>query len=371
MFATAEATIDHALERRRAARLHEWRALCESEARIAQRKTQLVREFDRERDWEAAGCTSNAAWVAQISSSDYRTAARITKTSEALRDLPALDHALETGALSLDQVAAAAEFATPETDREIARAAVGRAPREVGRVSRTLAPPKVADDAELYRRRELRMAWTRGHRELAISGRLPLEHGVDLRADHPRHGEAAAGRRQARRRTSRSGSRPAPTRSSRSPRPAAAPTAARATLIVHVAEGEPPFIEGAGPISPETAERLTCDARRLTIKRHGRDLVHSRVGRCASYAQLRALHLRDRHCRYPGCTVARELRAHHLRAWAREGETVLDNLILLCSRHHTRVHDHHIRTSGSVAAPVFTDASGRVITVARPHAPPG
>ena len=64
------------------------------------------------------------------------------------------------------------------------------------------------------------------------------------------------------------------------------------TLIVHLSEDAPPMLEGAGPLSVETAERLGCDARRLTIKPSGRDLVHSRVGRCASYAQQRALHKR-------------------------------------------------------------------------------
>jgi hypothetical protein len=54
------------------------------------------------------------------------------------------------------------------------------------------------------------------------------------------------------------------------------------TLIVHVSDEGPALLEGAGPISPETAERLACDARRLAIKQSGRDLVHSRVGRCAS-----------------------------------------------------------------------------------------
>jgi hypothetical protein len=83
-------------------------------------------------------------------------------------------------------------------------------------------------------------------------------------------------------------------------------------LIVHVSDDAPAFLEGGGPISPETAERLGCDARRLTIARRGRDLVHSRLGRCASYAQLRALHKRSDHCQYPGCTAARELPAHHL-----------------------------------------------------------
>ena len=128
MFATLEGTVDQARERRREARRSELRALCEQEARIKQRITQIVREADDDADWHAAGCSSSAQWLAQVCSSDHRSAARITTTSAALRSLPALDHALSSGTLTLDQVAAAAEFATPETDAELARIAVGKAP---------------------------------------------------------------------------------------------------------------------------------------------------------------------------------------------------------------------------------------------------
>ncbi len=124
------------------------------------------------------------------------------------------------------------------------------------------------------------------------------------------------------------------------------------------------MLEGAGPISPETAERLTCDARRLTIKPAGRDLVHSRVGRCASYAQQRALHARSSRCQYPACTATRELEAHHLVPVEHGGRTELANLILLCPRHHTLLHDHHIGTSGDADTPRFE-------AIATPaHAPP-
>ena len=142
-------------------------------------------------------------------------------------------------------------------------------------------------------------------------------------------------------------------------------------MIVHLSPDEPPFIEGGGTISPETADYLTCDARRLLIKPHGRDLLHSRVERCASYAQLRALLKRSKHCQYPGCTATRELEAHHLLSAAQHGETLLENLILLCTRHHKHLHDHHIHTSGTGHNPRFQDATGRLITTARPHAPPG
>ena len=132
------------------------------------------------------------------------------------------------------------------------------------------------------------------------------------------------------------------------------------------------MLEGAGPLSPDTAERLTCDARRLTIKPSGHDLVHSRVGRCASYAQMRALHKRTGgQCQYPGCTATRELQAHHIIADERGGKTQLHNLILLCGRHHKLLHDHHIHTSGTGEHPLFTDANGRAITANQPHAPPG
>jgi hypothetical protein len=373
MFAMLEGTVDQALEREREARRCRVRSIVERQARLQQELTQVVREADDRGDWEAAGCSSSAQWLAQLSSSDYGSAVRITRTSDALRSLPALDEALGRGALTLDQVAAAAEFATPETDAELARVAVGKAPSQIGLAARTLAPPVVEDDRALYARRSLRMEWTRGGRELVFSGRLPLEQGAAFkqaiwdiaktqRAIDKKTGTVLEWQQSAadalvslarQRGGVEGGVRRSPT-----------------TLIVHVSEDAPPFLEGAGPLSLETAERLTCDARRLTIKPRGRDLVHSRVGRCASYAQQRALHKRSGHCQYPGCTAARELEAHHVIAVERGGKTELDNLILLCPRHHKLLHDHHIRASGDAEQPVFKDDAGRAITANQPHAPP-
>ena len=216
------------------------------------------------------------------------------------------------------------------------------------------------------------MTWTHGGRELAFSGRLPLEQGAAFEQAiwniaKPQRAADKAGR------ATSSGSSTPPTRSSHSPAPAALTAVSRrspTTLIVHLSDDAPPLLEGAGPISPETAERLGCDARRLAIKPSGRDLVHSRVERCASYPQLRALYKRSGHCQYPGCTAARELEAHHLTPVALGGKTELDNLILLCPRHHKLLHDHHIRTSGHGEHPTFTDEAGRAITANQPHAPP-
>jgi hypothetical protein len=376
MFATLDGTVDQARVRAQAADRREVRSILAQRARLDQQLTVIVRRAEDRGDWRDAGCSSSAQWLAQISTSDYRAAQRITRTSDALRLLPALDEAMSSGSLTLDQVVAAAELATPATDAELARIAVGKPPAAIARAARTLVPPKVADDAELYQRRALRMAWTGDGRELRFSGSLPLEHGAafeqairniakPMRAADKKSGNPVLEWQQY---TADALVTLATQSSSGEGGVKRSPT----TQIVHLSDdGTPPLLEGAGPISVETAERLTCNARRLTIKRHGCDLVHSRVGRCASYAQQRALYKRSGgHCQYPGCTATRELEAHHLLAVELGGETVLDNLILLCARHHKLLHDHHIQTSGIGDQPVFTDQSGRAITTNQPHAPP-
>ena len=58
----------------------------------------------------------------------------------------------------------------------------------------------------------------------------------------------------------------------------------------------------------------------------------------------RALEYRDKHCRFPGCG-SKYCDAHHIRHWARGGETKLDNLSLLCVRHHRAVHEGDVLRS--------------------------
>ncbi len=55
-------------------------------------------------------------------------------------------------------------------------------------------------------------------------------------------------------------------------------------------------------------------------------------------ALRRALHHRDRGCRFPGCDRPFG-QGHHVRHWAQGGPTTLSNLALLCRRHHRAVHE--------------------------------
>ena len=93
-------------------------------------------------------------------------------------------------------------------------------------------------------------------------------------------------------------------------------------------------------VSAETARRMACDAGAVVMQ-HAADgsvLDVGRKTRTIPPALRRALQARDRQCRFPGCN-ARRCDAHHVRHWADGGRTRLDNLVLLCRRHHRAVHE--------------------------------
>jgi len=97
---------------------------------------------------------------------------------------------------------------------------------------------------------------------------------------------------------------------------------------------------GPGNVSAGTSRRLACDASRVVMHHDdaGRLLEIGARTRTIPPALRRALHHRDRGCRFPGCGV-RFAEGHHLRHWAHGGPTTLSNLALLCRRHHRAVHE--------------------------------
>jgi hypothetical protein len=122
----------------------------------------------------------------------------------------------------------------------------------------------------------------------------------------------------------------------------------RYQVVVHVdapalADPDEPgqsVLEDGTHVSAETSRRLACDASRV-VMRHDLDghvvEVAART-RTIPPALRRALHHRDRGCRFPGCGV-RFGQGHHIRHWAQGGPTTLSNLALLCRRHHRAIHE--------------------------------
>jgi len=98
----------------------------------------------------------------------------------------------------------------------------------------------------------------------------------------------------------------------------------------------------AGPIPAESARRLACDAAvwRILMAADGRPAVAGAARRTIPSGLRRALDLRDGGCTHPGCDVPPAwCDAHHIIHWAHGGKTELENLRLLCRRHHGWAHD--------------------------------
>jgi hypothetical protein len=122
-------------------------------------------------------------------------------------------------------------------------------------------------------------------------------------------------------------------------------------------------IEGGRNVSAETSRRLSCDAGVVHwLDNKGEPLSVGRKTRTIPPAIRRALRRRDSGCRFPGCTCSRFVDAHHIKHWADGGETGMNNLVLLCRRHHRMVHEDSFgirtRADGQV---YFVDPQGKYL----------
>jgi hypothetical protein len=101
-------------------------------------------------------------------------------------------------------------------------------------------------------------------------------------------------------------------------------------------------LEFGGVVPAATVQRLACDAsiRRVLL---GPDSVPIDVGRnlrVPAAATRDALRRRDGGCVWPDCVRPASMTiAHHLLHWAHGGPTDMNNLVLLCHRHHWNVHE--------------------------------
>ncbi len=321
----------------------------------------LVRTFDEREGWNE-GFRSCAHWLNWRTGLDLGAAREKVRVARALGNLPGLGGAMQRGEISYSKVRALTRVATPENEADLldfARCATAahverlvRAWRRVDRVA------EATDDERRHESRHLE-TWVDDDGMVVIRGRLPPEVGavvqraLDAAADRL-HGEADTDveTTAAQRRADALGL-VAESALAADLDPGTAGD--RYQVVVHVAhvDGEmlprdagpgQAVLEGAGgdglDVSAETSRRLACDASTV-VMRHGpsgRVLDVGRKTRTISAALRRALTARDRRCRFPGCQ-ARHCDAHHVRHWADGGATRLDNLVLLCRRHHRAVHE--------------------------------
>lgn len=333
----------------------------------------LLGEFDARQGWNN-GFLSCAHWLHWRTGIDLGAAREKVRVARALPVLPVVSDRMRRGQLSYAKVRALTRVARPDNEQALVDLALAGTAAHVERFVRTW---RRVDDVGAARETEQRhlsrqlSTWIDDDGMVVIRGRLTPEIGAVVQ----RALEAGADRLFREERATSTGNgmadevTPAQRRadalgllaeSALSADLDAGTAGDRYQVVVHVdaatvrgrcsqgdaADGRTPF-EGTlelehGPayVSGETSRRLACDASVVRIDHDaaGGVLDVGRKTRTIPPSIRRALAARDTTCRFPGCS-SRRCDAHHVEHWADGGATSLDNLLLLCRRHHRAVHE--------------------------------
>jgi hypothetical protein len=102
-----------------------------------------------------------------------------------------------------------------------------------------------------------------------------------------------------------------------------------------------------GPLGTVSTDAYLCDCVIHRVERAGNTILSYGRSVYTVPADLwKAVAARDGGCRFPGCDrPIRWCDAHHIQYWRNMGTTDIDNLALLCSRHHHLIHkpDWHLK----------------------------
>ena len=136
------------------------------------------------------------------------------------------------------------------------------------------------------------------------------------------------------------------------------------------------MLDGYGLVPAGLARELIVEGaaltRVLTDPDSGAVVSVGRTHRVPPPRMRLALQLRDRTCRFPGCTrSAATAEADHTIEWRHGGETALDNLASLCvAHHHVRHGDRWTYVLHPDGTADWTTPTGRRVTT-RPAPIPG
>ncbi len=359
----------------------------------------LIRQFDQRDGW-SVGFQSCAHWLSWRTGVAMGAAREKVRVARALEDLPTISRAMSTAEVSYSKVRALTRVATPDNEEHLLQFAIDatasqverfiRAWRQVDRSAGAGSGPRAEQEREAVRHasRYLQVS-TDACGMVVVRGRLEPEAGAALMRALEAAGEvlyekrrltegpATDGVSSAQRRADAVGLLAEAALASGLGEDAPIDTRAdRFQVVVHVdqevlKDPEAPGvseIEDTGGVPAGTSQRLACDASTITMTHdsEGRVLDVGRKTRVISPALRRALKHRDGSCRFPGCDL-RHCDAHHVHHWGAGGETKLDNLVLLCRRHHRCVHEEGFRVEATEGGEFrFFDPAGRVIRNAPP-----
>jgi hypothetical protein len=334
----------------------------------------VLAECNRLADWAEEGFASCADWLAWRVGITRHTATEKVRVARALESLPQISEAMATGELSFNKVRALTRVASQESEAELLAFARVESAASVERlVAGWKTLDRAGEDSAERRRHRLRRLsiFPDGDGMYVVRGLVTPEVAAVLmkaidaagdalfaatakedRPEPPQRRADALGLVAERALAAGLGGEDAPVSGSR---------AERYQVMLHVEPaplsetGEPGMCEVADGtrVPAGTARRISCDASVVEVTTADNSVIDvGRRVRVVSAALRRALDVRDRGCRFPGCGL-RYTDAHHIVHWADSGETSLDNTLLLCRHHHRYVHEGGWR--------VATDTEGQAV----------
>jgi hypothetical protein len=354
----------------------------------------LLRQFDAQLGWNN-GFLSCADWLHWRTGIDVGAAREKVRVARALEVLPQLSGAMQRGEISYAKVRALTRIATPENEPRLLELAYAGTASHIERVVRAWRRCDRIEEARETERRHLSRSVTTYVDDdgmVIVRARLTPEQGAVVQ----RALDAATERMY---QESKAAAVPesiteevtfAQRRADALALLAECALAAdldrgtagdRYQVVLHVeagTEAEAPaqavleLDEGGVRVSAETSRRLSCDGSVVVMSEapDGTVLDVGRKTRLVPAPIRRALAARDSRCRFPGC-CARRCDAHHITHWANGGATSLDNLMLLCRRHHTLLHEGGLTVERDRFGTFrFMRPDGRVLEASPPLPPP-
>ena len=106
-------------------------------------------------------------------------------------------------------------------------------------------------------------------------------------------------------------------------------------------DGRPGRYADGHPAGHLSVQTMVCDSIIHRLIHQGRSTIldYGTATRTAPAALYNALVIRDRHCRFAGCDrPAHWCDSHHVTHYSHGGPTAISGLVLLCRRHHRRLH---------------------------------
>ena len=332
-----------------------------------------LERFDRHEGWKPGGHRSCAHWLSFRTGIDLGACRERVRVAHALRRLPETSAAMARGALSFSKVRALTRVARPETEADLLPLAEGATAAHLEMMMRAWRLHSRLEEEELERERmrTRKLSIVPENGMYAVHALLPADGGASLlRAVEEAEDEVYRADRAA-------GLVPGPDASDTERHAAAARRRADALVLLAeraLAAGlgdeaggdnrgtraeryqvvlyvEPESMTEGGEagtceledgtrVSAETARQIACDAGIVRATRDPADgsvLDVGRRTRSIPAALRRALGVRDRGCRFPGCH-SRFTEGHHVEHWIDGGETKLTNTMLLCYFHHRLLH---------------------------------